>query len=309
LVAERRYRVPPEAKGARLDAQLSSAFRDLSRSRVQQLIAAGHVRIDGKAGKAATRLKGGECVVFHVPPPEPVETLPEDLPLRVLYEDADLLVLDKAAGMVVHPAAGHRTGTLVNALIHRVPDLDVGGQLRPGIVHRLDRDTTGCLLVAKRTRTLEALQDAFKRREVTKTYLALVMGEPPSSYRIETLYGRHPRHRKKFSGRVATGKPALTETRTVEAFGDAALLEVQLHTGRTHQIRVHLSEAGHPLLGDVTYGKTGAGRIREIQRALGRQALHAWRLAFRHPRTQERMTFEAPVPDDFARALAALRAS
>ena len=254
----------------------------------------------GRPTKASFRLRGGEQVALDIPPPAPTRAQPEELPLEVLYEDADLLVLNKAAGMVVHPAAGHAGGTLVNALLHRVKDLNVGGERRPGIVHRLDKDTTGCLVVAKNGPALEALQAAFKRREVEKVYLALVHGKPPDHGKIETLYARHPVHRKKFTGRVKVGKQAVTEYWTRERFPGAALMEVRLHTGRTHQIRVHLSEAGFPLWGEALYA-------RPREPTLGRHALHAWRLSFAHPRKGKVMQFEAPLPGDLRRALDALR--
>jgi len=300
----RRHRVPPEAKGERLDAHLARAFPDLSRARLQQLLDQGQVTLGGRAPKPALRLRGGEEVELSIPPPVPAEPLPQDLPLRVLYEDEDLLVLDKAPGMVVHPAAGHAEGTVVNALLHRVKDLrGVGGQLRPGIVHRLDRDTSGCLVVAKHARALEALQRAFSGREVEKRYLAIVHGVPRAARgTLDTPYGRHPRDRKKFTSRLreGAGKRAVTSWELKERLEDAALLEVELHTGRTHQIRVHLAEAGHPLVGDALYG-------RRRSKAMARQALHAWKLAFPHPRTGRRMAFEAPPPPDFTAALDALR--
>lgn len=299
----RRHLVPKESRGDRLDAHLARAFADLSRARLQQLIQDGRLLVDGRAPKPSLRLKGGEVVELTVPPPAPARPLPQDLPLRVLYEDEDLLVLDKAAGMVVHPAAGHADGTLVNALLHRVKDLrGVGGELRPGIVHRLDRDTSGCLVVAKHEQALSALQRAFKGREVHKRYLAIVQGVPRAAQAtIDTPYGRHPRQRKKFTGRLKEGKRAVTAYQVRERLQGAALLEVELLTGRTHQIRVHLAEAGHPLLGDALYG-------RRRSPAIARQALHAWRLDFPHPRTGERMAFEAPPPPDFTAALEALRA-
>ena len=220
-------------------------------------------------------------------------------------------MIDKAAGMVVHPGAGHAEGTLVNALLFWVKDLaGVGGELRPGIVHRLDRETSGCLVVAKHERSLQALQAAFRSREVEKRYLALVHGAPVLAQgRIETRYGRHPIQRKKFSGKVREGKPAITGYAVRERYDGAALLEVDLLTGRTHQIRVHLSEAGHPLLGDALYGgaRRGRGAVAQAQQALGRVALHAWRLSLPHPRTGKRMEFEAPIPADFQRALRILR--
>ncbi|RKH37168.1 RluA family pseudouridine synthase [Corallococcus llansteffanensis] len=306
----REHRALPEARGERLDQYLARAFPDLTRSRLQGLIADGHVLSDGKPGKVAQRLRGGELLTVHIPAPVAAIPQAEALPVAVLHEDRDLVVVDKAAGMVVHPGAGHASGTLVNALLHRVKDLSgVGGELRPGIVHRLDKDTTGCLVVAKHEQSLVALQKAFKTREVQKTYLALVHGSPPAEGRIETLYGRHPVNRQRFTGKVKEGKPAITVFRVLEAFEGAALVEVDLLTGRTHQIRVHLSEAGYPLLCDALYGagRKAKGAVAEAQEALGRQALHAWRLAFEHPRTHKLLSLEAPLPEDLAAALRLLR--
>jgi 23S rRNA pseudouridine1911/1915/1917 synthase len=307
----REHRAPPEARGERLDQYLSRAFPDLTRSRIQGLIEAGHAQVDGKPAKVALRLKGGELLSLHVPAPVPALPVAEELPISVLHEDKDLVVVDKAAGMVVHPGAGHASGTLVNALLHRVKDLaGVGGELRPGIVHRLDKDTTGCLVVAKHEKSLVALQKAFKSRGVEKTYLALVHGVPKAAEaRIETLYGRHPVNRQRFTGKVKEGKPAITVYRVLESFDGAALVEVDLLTGRTHQIRAHLSEAGHPLLCDTLYGagRKAKGRAAEAQEVLGRQALHAWKLAFPHPRTGKVLSVEAPLPADFTAALKVLR--
>ncbi len=307
---ERRVQLPASARGRRLDQALAAAFPELSRARLQALIAEGHVHVDGRPAKSAARMSGGEQVRLTLPPPLPARPEPEDLPLRVLFQDRDLLVLDKAPGMVVHPAAGHWRGTLVNALLHHVKDLEgVGGLLRPGLVHRLDKDTSGCLVVAKNDAALRGLQASFKTREVEKTYLALVHGQPPQEGRFETPYGRHPRHRQRFTGRLAEGKRALSVYRVVERLHGAALVEVDLLTGRTHQVRVHLAEAGHPLLADALYGGTrkGDARVRAVQAALGRQALHAWRLGFPHPRTGVRRAFEAPLPADLVAALEGLR--
>jgi 23S rRNA pseudouridine1911/1915/1917 synthase len=298
------------ARGSRLDQALVLAFPGLSRARLQALIRAGWVQVDGKPTKGSARVRGGERIELTVPPPSPAVPGPEDLPLTILYQDRDLLVLDKAPGVVVHPGAGHWSGTLVNALLHHVRDLGgVGGTLRPGLVHRLDKDTSGCLVVAKTDAALAGLQAAFKSRLVTKTYLALVHGHPPPEGRIETPYGRHPRHRQRFTGRSSRGRVAVTAYRTRERLPGAALLEVDLLTGRTHQIRVHLAEAGHPLLGDALYGgrRRGEAGARTVEAALGRQALHAWKLGFPHPRTGRRRTFEAPLPADLRAALQALR--
>ncbi len=291
-------------RGQRVDQFLAHKLPSLSRSRVQALIAEGQVSLDQEPTRPSHRLKGGEALELVLAPPVPAEPQAEALPLRVLFQDKDLLVLDKAAGMVVHPGAGHARGTLVNALLHHVTDLQgIGGTLRPGLVHRLDKDTSGLLVVAKNEHALKALQDAFRSREVEKTYLALVVGQPPDTGTIRTLYGRHPTQRVRFSGKVARGKPAVTHYRVVERLGDLALVEVKLETGRTHQIRVHLAEAGFPLVSDALYGPKKAQR----KELIGRQALHAAKLAFRHPRTAKSMAFEAPLPDDFQAALRALR--
>jgi 23S rRNA pseudouridine1911/1915/1917 synthase len=272
----------------------------------------GRVRLEGKPAKPSARVRGGEEVVVELPALVPAAPVAEDIPLSVLYEDQDVIAIDKPAGMVVHPAAGNWQGTLVNALLHRVRDLGgVGGELRPGIVHRLDKDTSGCLVVAKHETALRALQAAFKGRAVEKKYLALVHGVPKAAQgRIETLYGRHPVHRKRFTGKVKEGKPAVTAYRVLETFAGASSLEVDLFTGRTHQIRVHLSEAGHPLLGDELYGgaKRGTPAVRGIQEELGRQALHAHKLNLPHPRTGKPLRLEAPIPPDLEHALSELRA-
>ena len=291
--------VPPDARGTRVDQFLARARPELSRSRVQALIEAGHVRIAGKPLKASLRLQGVEQLELEVPAPVAAEPAAEDLPLSVLFQDRDIAVLDKAAGMVVHPGAGHHGGTLVNALLHHVKDLKgVGGVMRPGLVHRLDKDTSGLMVVAKHDEALRALQAAFKSRSVEKTYLALVLGQPPHRGTFSTLHGRHPKHRTRFTGKVTSGKPAITHFEVKKRFETAALVEVGLETGRTHQIRVHFAEAGFPLISDALYGPKKAQRPDLI----GRQALHAWKLAFAHPRTGKALTFTAPPPRDFKEA-------
>ncbi len=293
-----------------MDQHLALVFADLTRARLKSLIDSGLALVNGKPSKPSRRLKGGEEISLTVPPPAPAKPIPQDLPLDIMHEDRDLVVLNKAAGMVVHPGAGHREGTLVNALLHWIGDLTgVGAELRPGLVHRLDKNTSGCMVVAKNQLALSALQTAFKSRQVAKTYLALVHGHPPHRATVETLFGRHPVDRKRFSGRLKSGKPAITEFIVRERFESAALLEVQLKTGRTHQIRVHLSEAGHPLLGDSLYGRTGRKRplTDAAELVLRRHALHSWKLAFAHPRTGAPMAFEAPIPSDFEAALEILR--
>ncbi len=292
-------------RGARLDQFLTARAEGLSRSRVQALIEEGAVTVDGVAPRASQRLKGAELVELRVPAPVAAEPAAEAIPLSVLYEDRELLVVDKPAGMVVHPGAGHHGGTLVNALLHHVKDLGgVGGTLRPGLVHRLDKDTSGLLVIAKNDVTLRALQAAFKSREVEKTYLALVWGAPPDEGTFRTTHARHPTQRLRFTGRLATGKAAVTHYTVLARFPGAAKVQVQLETGRTHQIRMHFAEARAPLLSDALYGPRAAQRPDLI----GRQALHAWKLAFVHPKTGKLMRFTAPVPRDLRDAERRLRA-
>jgi 23S rRNA pseudouridine1911/1915/1917 synthase len=283
--------VPPEARGERLDRYLTGVTQ-LSRARVQALA----ITVNDAPAKLSLRLKGGERIAWVAPEPVTAELRPQDLPLDVLHEDKDLIAINKPAGLVVHPGAGNRDGTLVNALLHHVKDLaGVGGVLRPGIVHRLDKDTSGVMVVAKNDKALEGLQKAFASREVEKIYLALVHGHPPSEGTFRTLYGRHPKNRLKFTGRVKRGKTAVTHWRVVEKLPEASKVEVTLETGRTHQIRVHFAEAGFPLLGDALYGR----RKTEV---IARQALHAWKLAFIHPRSGRWVKLTAPVPMDFLTA-------
>ena len=307
--------VPPEARGQRLDAFLARRVPELSRSRLKALIESGEVTLDGAASKPSKLLKGGENVSIAIEPPRPALPQAEAIALAILFEDADLLVIDKAAGMVVHPGAGNHTGTLVNALLAHVKDLaGIGGELRPGIVHRIDKQTSGCLVVAKNEQALRALQAAFKGRQVTKVYRALVHGDPGPGGRFDTLHGRHPTDRKRFTGKVGKGRQAITDWVRLQKFEGASLVEISLLTGRTHQIRVHFAEAGYPLLGDEIYG--GVKREKRMKPdepalraslALGRQALHAWKLAFPHPTGGRRLELEAPEPADFLEALAILR--
>lgn len=283
-------------RGQRLDRFLALRLSELSRSRLQALIEAGHVSVDGAPAKASARLGGSERITVEVPAPVDAEPKAEALPLSVLYEDRDLLVVDKAPGMVVHPGAGHHVGTLVNALLHHVEDLQgVGGELRPGIVHRLDKDTSGVMVVAKHERALIALQKAFASRSVEKIYLAIVAGHPPEEGTFRTLHGRHPVHRQRFTGKVKRGKPAVTHFKRLRELGEASLMEVRLETGRTHQIRVHFSEAGFPLLGDPVYGSRKRTKV-----TAPRLALHALRLELDHPMKKKRLKVEAPVPSDLA---------
>jgi len=310
--------VGPADAGVRLDRFLQAQVADLSRTRLQALIAAGRVRVAGGHPKASHRLRAGARVVVEVPPPEPVALTPEPIPLDVVYEDADLLVVNKPTGLVVHPGAGHRTGTLVHALLaHCGPALSgVGGARRPGIVHRLDRGTSGLLVVAKVDHAHLGLARQLKARTVERRYLALVHGRlPHATGVVETAIGRDPRDRLRMAVRPAgTGRPALTRYRVLERFARPApftLLEATLGTGRTHQIRVHLAHLGVPVVGDRTYRRPGSAPL-DVDLAahvtsLGGQALHAAALGFTHPRTGTWHRFEAPPPPAFADLLAWLR--
>jgi 23S rRNA pseudouridine1911/1915/1917 synthase len=299
--------VPPEGAGRRLDAWLAAQRRDLSRARIQDLIRAGQVTVNGRPAKASAGLTAGMTISLTVPPATASELRPESIPLDVLYEDDDLLALNKPAGLVVHPAAGHASGTLVNALLAHCPDLPgINGEKRPGIVHRLDRDTTGVMVVAKTDLAMRALVDAFKARTVRKEYAALVWGvlTPPAG-RVETLIGRSTHNRKKMSAAPSRGRPAVTLYETVEVFAGASLLRVRIETGRTHQIRVHMAWLGHPVVGDAEYGRQRANRLAVPLPT--RQMLHAERLTLAHPRTGEPLTFTAPLPEDMRLLLNALR--
>jgi 23S rRNA pseudouridine1911/1915/1917 synthase len=309
------FAVAPEQGGLRLDLFLTAREIGLSRTQIGRAVDEGHVEVNGRPGRAGRKLKTGDEVAIRLPEARPSGVLPEVIPLQILYEDSALLVVDKTAGMVVHPAAGHAGGTLVNALLHHCRDLSgIGGVLRPGIVHRLDKETSGLLVVAKSDEAHRGLAGQFKRHEVRKTYQAIVYGEPKTDGgRIEAAVGRHPTDRKRMSTQSRRGRSAVTIWRIRERYGVAALLEVDIETGRTHQIRVHLTDLGHPVVGDRVYG--GVGRIRSVgdpaararMKALDRQALHAWRLAFAHPVTGEKMQFSAPLPEDMAGLSAFLR--
>ena len=284
--------------GGRLDKYLADKLDDLSRSRVQALIREGQVRVDGRVRKPSYRLAGGEVLKVCIPPPKEVSLEPEAIPLDIIYEDEDILVVNKPAGMVVHPAAGHWQGTLVNALLGYMPGLaSIGGELRPGIVHRLDKDTSGLVVVAKNDRAHRYLQRQFRARQVEKVYLALVEGVPkePRGVIIAPI-GRDPTQRKRM-GVVTGGREAETEYRVERSFPQHSLLEVRPRTGRTHQVRVHLAYIGHPVVGDRVYGR------RKPTVPLGRQFLHAQRLAFRLPKDDQSREFLVPLPADLIQVL------
>ncbi len=292
----------------RLDAWVAAHHPDLSRTRAQELIRSGGILLNGAAVKPNHPVRARDRVQVDLPDvPTPTAMLPEDIPIEVLFEDEDLLVILKPAGMVVHPSPGHETGTLVNALLHRCRDLaGIGGELRPGIVHRLDKGTTGLLLVAKNEKALRSLQAQFKNRRVSKTYLAIVWGRPKSSeVRVKTTIGRDPRDRKRMCVDAPAGRNAESVVRLDESFARHSLVEVEILTGRTHQIRVHLSHLRLPIVGDPVYGRK---REPDLPFAPGRQMLHAWTLSFHHPRTKQILRLVAPLPGDMSRMLDAFRA-
>ncbi|MDQ6622044.1 MAG: RluA family pseudouridine synthase [Verrucomicrobiota bacterium] len=295
-------RVSRERAGLRLDRFLALELADFSRSRLQALIEGGFVRLNAQTPRTREIVRSGDIVEMTIPPPEKIEAAAEAIPLQILFEDDDLLVLDKAAGMVVHPAAGNREHTLVNALLAHCTALSgIGGKERPGIVHRLDKETSGCLVVAKTDSAHRELSRQFAARSLKKTYLALVAGRlRKTSGSIDAPIARHPVHRQRMSiAKSARGRTALTEYRVLRANAEMSLVECELHSGRTHQIRVHLHHLGHPVLGDKLYAAKHA-------KDFPRQMLHARRLGFTHPRSNEWLQFEAPLPADFEAVLAAL---
>jgi 23S rRNA pseudouridine1911/1915/1917 synthase len=297
----------------RLDFFLRKKFPALSRATFKRLIEEDHVRVNGQATKPTHSPRAGETIEIRWPEPRPAKAQPEEIPLDILFEDQSLLVLNKPAGLVVHPAAGHEEHTLVNALLHYCGDelSGVGGVARPGIVHRLDKDTSGCLVIAKNDETHIALSAQFAGRKVKKIYNAIVCGElTRDSGEIRAAIARHPSHRKRMA--VCdddSGRAAHTSWRVLERLNSAALVEAQLHTGRTHQVRVHFQFLGHPLVGDETYGARQNKKLTELTgyQAL-RVMLHARELSFVHPRTGESLSFEAPLPEDFREALKFLSA-
>lgn len=296
--------------GGRLDQFIAAHLTDVSRSQAQRLIREGRVTLSGGRPKASLIVTPGLSVDVVIPAPVAAAPLPEPLALTRLYDDDDLVVVVKPAGMVVHPGAGHRSGTLVNALLHAVPDLSgVGGAERPGIVHRLDRGTSGVMVVAKHDRAHRHLSAQFHDRLVEKEYLTLVWGSPREGETINTAIGRDPKHRQKMSSRARRGRHAVTRVVSVEPFAGVALVRVHIATGRTHQIRVHLSEGGHPVVGDAMYGgvrRKLPPRLAPLAQ-LDRPFLHAARLAFDQPTTGERLSFEAPLPPDLDEIVTRIR--
>jgi 23S rRNA pseudouridine1911/1915/1917 synthase len=295
-----KFVVPKEHARMRLDLFLVKSLPEFSRSRIQQLIREGFVRLNGAIMRPHQSVRTGDKIEVTEPPPEKIQTEPEAIPLTILYEDDDLIVINKASGMTVHPGAGHREHTLVSALLHHCSTLSgIGGKERPGIVHRLDKETSGCLVAAKNDVAHRELSEQFAARTVEKIYLALVAGKlRKETGIIENKIGRHPVHRQRMSVSSPRGRSAITEYRVLRSNEQASLVECKLHTGRTHQIRVHLHHLGHPVLGDKIYGP-------RVAKDFSRQMLHAWKLGFHHPRTGEWKQLEAALPDDFQRAIAA----
>ncbi len=309
------FRVTEREVGRRLDQFLVESGLPLSRTQAKHLIEQRHILLNQSATKPSARLKVGDVISGALPAPQPLSLIPQPIPLSVLYEDAFIIVIDKPPGMVVHPAPGNLSGTLVNALLHHCQDLSgIHGTLRPGIVHRLDKETSGVMVVAKNEEAYHHLAKQFKNRTVEKVYLAIVYGEMKEAEGlIDAPIGRHPDQRKKMSIRTARGRAALTWWKVLERFGLFTLLEIHPQTGRTHQIRVHLTSLGHPVLGDPLYGKRGKSGIldhprwRDCLKRMDRQALHAYRLRLVHPRTGERVQFTAPIPQDMKETLDCLR--
>jgi len=294
------HRLTADRSGERVDAFIARRLPEISRSYAKRLLDGGLVTVDRRVPKAAEKVAEGDIIVVEVPPPEELSLEPQRIPITIVYQDNDIIVVDKPPGLTVHPAPGNPNGTLVNALLAICPDLQgIAGTLRPGIVHRLDKDTSGLLVVAKNDRAMRALQHQLAERRVHKTYLALVYGVPsPREGQIEAPIGRSPRNRKKMAI-VENGREATTRYKVREDFGKYALLEVQPITGRTHQIRVHLAAIGHPIVGDAVYGRSSP--------LVGRQFLHASKLSFGMPLGGRLMEFESPLPPDLREALDAAR--
>lgn len=286
--------------GKRIDAYLSTQLPELSRARIQSLLKSGDILVNGSSAKPKYPVQAGDIITVTIPEPEPEEAQPEDIPISVIYEDDELIVINKASGLVVHPASGNLTGTLVNALLFHCQGklAEIGGSERPGIVHRLDKDTSGCMVVAKTNAAHVALVDQFKQRETKKQYLAVVDGKPNKEEdTVFTHIGRHPVNRLKMAVvNPGSGKPAITDYQTLgyDESSSSALIHCDLHTGRTHQIRVHMLHLGCAILGDPIYAKVARQKSQP-----GRLMLHARRLSFNHPSTGERMTFRADIPKEF----------
>jgi 23S rRNA pseudouridine1911/1915/1917 synthase len=303
--------VPVDAASVRLDLYLSRELANETRSTIQRLIDSGNILVDGREARPSLKLKGGESISVELPEPVTAAPLPETIPLEVLHEDGDLIVINKPAGMVVHPGPGNSSGTLVNALLAHCTDLSgIGGELRPGIVHRLDKGTSGVMVIAKNDRSHQALSAQFSVHSIKRIYQALVYGSPgEDSGKVEGQIGRHPTDRLRRSGLARHGKHAVTRWRVRGRYGRITLVELRLETGRTHQIRVHMSESGFPLVGDPLYPDGGRfnnladARLRKLITSLARQALHARTLGFIHPVSNAYLEFSVEMPADMAALL------
>ena len=314
------FTIEPAQAGQRLDVFLGARLTDISRSQIAKLAQDGHVTVNGKSAKPSLKLKNGDMLDITLPSAEASQYLPEDIPLDILYEDADLLVLNKPAGLVVHPAPGHDRGTLVNAVLYHCPDLGaIAGEIRPGIVHRLDQDTSGVMVVAKNAPALERLAGQFKGRQTRKTYLALVLGNMDGHGSVDRAIGRAMNDRKKMSVTSKHAREALTKWQALKNYNGVTLLKVRILTGRTHQIRVHLGHLRHPVIGDSLYGVPNLPQVlpnyglkdsnlHEILKPVQRQLLHARELSFSHPVTGEWLQFTAPLPNDMVACLEQLEA-
>jgi 23S rRNA pseudouridine1911/1915/1917 synthase len=300
----------------RLDAVVAAHLPNCSRALAANLIGSSRILVDNQPKKPGYRVKSGEQIRGQIPAPEKITYQPEPIPLDILYQDKDVVVLNKPAGLVVHPAPGHQGGTLVNALLYHCPDLGgIGGEIRPGIVHRLDKDTSGTMVVAKNAPALESLAQQFKDRTVQKKYLALVLGTlKDHGGTIDMPIGRHPVHRKQMSTTTRKARRAVTSWCVHKRYQDITLLELSLKTGRTHQIRVHCSSMGHPIVGDPIYrprklfkNQKVSSEIADLVKSIPRQMLHAWQLGFSHPRTAEAISFESPLPEDMQALMVKLR--
>ena len=307
-ITTRTARVPEAAAGRRFDAVLAELFPEYSRSRLSEWIKSGDALLDGRTLRPRDAVRGGETVSLAVVLDVQTDALPEDIPLDVLYEDEHLVVVNKPPAMVVHPAPGHASGTLVNAVLHHFGWLPGDDPERPGIVHRLDALTSGVMVIARSAAAKDGLVKRFQAHDIERSYLAIVVGHPPAEVTWETLHGRHPRDRKKLSSKVTRGKRAVTHLAVIERLHGSALVRCTLETGRTHQIRVHCADHGFPILGDPVYARRPKDpRLAAAADALGRQALHAAVLGFTHPVTGAPLRFESEPPEDFTAALRALR--